>query len=110
MVLEGRADAAAIDSHVLDVLRSRDERLAASLRVVDMLGPSSIPPLVVSKTIDKEMKRRMQETLITMHLNDCGAKWLQEGLIEQFVVVADEDYGDLRRMLERVEKAKFPFG
>jgi phosphonate transport system substrate-binding protein len=109
MVLEGQVDAAAIDSHLLDVLRSRDVKLAARLRVVDMLGPSSIPPVVVSKRVAKEIKCRIQQALIKMHLDDCGARGLREGLIERFVVVVDEDYGDLRGMLRRVEKVAFPF-
>ena len=109
MVLEGEVDVAAIDSHLLDVLRSRDVKLAARLRVVDMLGPSSIPPVVVSKRVAKEIKCRIQQALITMHLDDCGARGLREGLIERFVVVTDEDYGDLRGMLRRVEKVAFPF-
>ena len=109
MVLEGEVDAAAIDSHLLDVLRSRDVKLATRLRVVDMLGPSSIPPVVVSKRVAKEIKCRIQQALITMHLDDCGARGLREGLIERFVVVVDEDYGDLRGMLRRVDKVAFPF-
>ena len=109
MVLEGQVDAAAIDSHLLDVLRSRDVKLAARLRVVDMLGPSSIPPVVVSKRVAKEIKCRIQQALITMHLDDCGARGLREGLIERFVVVVDEDYGDLREMLKKVERVEFPF-
>jgi phosphonate transport system substrate-binding protein len=56
MVLQGEVDAAAIDSHLMDVLRSKDQELAARLRVVDMLGPSSIPPVVVSKMMDNELK------------------------------------------------------
>jgi phosphonate transport system substrate-binding protein len=109
MVLEGEADATAIDSHLSDVLRSKDEELAARLRVVDVLGPSSIPPMVVSKKMDNELKCKVLEALITMHLDHRGAKGLREGLIEQFVVVADEDYGDLREMLKKVEGVEFPF-
>jgi ABC-type phosphate/phosphonate transport system substrate-binding protein len=109
MVLEGDADAAAIDSHALDVLRSRDQELAARLRVVDVLGPSSIPPVVVSRRVDKEITCKMREALITMHLDECGAKGLCEGLIERFVIVADEDYGDIRSMLDKVEGVEFPF-
>ena len=109
MVLEGEADAAAIDSHLSDILRSRDEKLAARLRVVDVLGPSSIPPVVVSKRLDNALKCKLREALITMHLDDRGAKGLREGLIERFVVVRDEDYRDLRGMLDRVENVEFPF-
>ena len=109
MVLEGEADAAAIDSHLSDILRSRDELLAARLRVVDVLGPSSIPPVVVFKRLDNELKCKLQEALITMHIDDCGAKQLREDLIERFVAVKDEDYGNIREMLEKVQGVEFPF-
>jgi len=109
MVLEGEADAAAIDSHLSDILRSRDELLTGRLRVVDVLGPSSIPPVVVSKRLDNELKYKLRETLITMHLDSCGARELQEGLIERFVAVADEDYENIREMLEKVNGTEFPF-
>ncbi|HEY6287801.1 MAG TPA: PhnD/SsuA/transferrin family substrate-binding protein [Ktedonobacteraceae bacterium] len=109
MVLHGEVDASAIDSHLMDVLLSKDEKLSSRLRVVEVLGPSSIPPIVVSKRLDDELKCKMQEALVTMHLDNCGAKGLREGLIERFVMVTDEDYGDLRGMLDRVEVVEFPF-
>jgi phosphonate transport system substrate-binding protein len=109
MVLEGEADATAIDSHLSDILRSRDEGLARRLRVVDVLGPSSIPPVVVSKRLDDQLKCKMREALVTMHLDERGAKGLREGLIERFVAVVDEDYWDIRGMLKRVETVEFPF-
>jgi phosphonate transport system substrate-binding protein len=109
MVLAGEADATAIDSHLSDLLRSRDEELARKLRVVDVLGPSSIPPVVVSKRLDNELKCKLREALITMHLNEYGARELQKGLIERFVTVEDEDYGTIREMLEKVEGVEFPF-
>jgi phosphonate transport system substrate-binding protein len=109
MVLEGEADAAAIDSHLSDIVCSRDEVLARKLRVVDALGPSSIPPVVVSKRLDNELKCRLREALITMHLDNCGAKVLRQGLIERFVAVEDEDYWNIREMLEKVERVEFPF-
>jgi phosphonate transport system substrate-binding protein len=109
MVLAGEADAAAIDSHLSDILCSRDKSLARSLRVVDVLGPSSIPPVVVSKRLDNELKCKLQDALITMHLDDYGARQLREGLIERLVAVRDEDYGNIREMLEKVEGVEFPF-
>src|SRR5712691_6386063 len=42
LMLEGQVDATAIDSHVLDVLLTQKKDLARQLRVVAMLGPSSI--------------------------------------------------------------------
>jgi ABC-type phosphate/phosphonate transport system substrate-binding protein len=109
MILKGEADAAAIDSHLSDLLHARDKGLAERLRIVDVLGPSSIPPVVVSKRVDNKLKLRMREALVTMHLDECGASGLREGLIERFVAVRDEDYGDIRGMLEKVERVEFPF-
>jgi ABC-type phosphate/phosphonate transport system substrate-binding protein len=109
MVVEGEVDAAAIDSHLSDILRAKDEALTGRLRVVDVLGPSSIPPVVVSRKLDNELKCRLREALITMHLDDFGAEVLREGLIERFVAVADEDYGNIREMLEKVQGVEFPF-
>lgn len=107
MVLEGEVDATAIDSHMLDILRARNEQLVAQLRVIDVVGPSSIQPVVVSKRVDDELKRKIQETLVTMHLDAANA--LHEGLIERFVAVVDKDYDDIRGMLDRVEGVEFPF-
>jgi len=109
MILEGEVDAAAIDSHLSDILRSRDKSLARRLRVVDVLGPSSIPPVVVSRRLDNELKCKLQVALVTMHLNEYVARQLREALIERFVAVRDEDYGNIRKMLEKVEGVEFPF-
>jgi phosphonate transport system substrate-binding protein len=110
LVLEGQTDSAAIDSHVLDVFLSQHTDIAAKLRIIDMLGPSSIPPVVVSKSLDKELKSHMREVLITMHLDPVAACGLHAGLIEQFVVVTDDDYQDIRAMFARVQAVEFPFG
>lgn len=97
LVLAGEADAAAIDSHVLDVFLAHD-KTAASLRVVDTLGPSSIPPVVVATALEPELKRRIQEALIVMHEDPYAASKLHEGQIARFVLVHDEGYDDLREM------------
>lgn len=72
-MLEGWADGTAIDSHVLDVWRLQHPALAERLRVIDMFGPSTIPPVVAATRLDDMLKRSIQEILVTMHLN----LWLQ---------------------------------
>src|SRR5207248_8838622 len=82
LVLEGQADATAIDSHVLDVALSQDKDLALRLRVIAVLGPSSIPPVVVAKSLDNELKSRIREALLVMHNDPDGARGLHEGRID----------------------------
>lgn len=104
-VLEGQADATAIDSHVLDVLLSQEKDLALQLRVVAMLGPSSIPPVVVARSLDSNLKWRMREALITMDDDPDAADGLHEGRIDHFVAVTDADYDDIRKIFVRVQAA-----
>ena len=105
MVLEGEADAAAIDSHVLEVSLLQKGDLAPQLRVVAILGPSSIPPVVIAKRLDNDLKCRMREVLLTMHNDADGARGLHEGRIDHFVAVTDADYDDIRAIFARTQDA-----
>jgi len=104
-VLAGQAHATAIDSQVLDVLLASDRAIAAQLRVIDMLGPSSIPPVVIARTVDQGLKHAMQDVLLAMHTDLRAASALSAGAIERFVQVSDEDYHDIRAMRSTVEKS-----
>jgi len=105
LVLEGRVDATAIDSQVLDVMFSRYEGLALQLRVVAMLGPSSIPPVVVARRLASDLKCQMREALLTMHDDPDMARVLHEGRIDHFVAVTDADYNDIRTIFARTQAA-----
>ena len=105
LVLEGQADAAAIDSHVLDTLLWQNKDLELQLRVIARLGPSSIPPVVVARSLDRNLKCRLQEALITMHDDPVAADGLHEGRIDHFVAVTDADYNDIRTIFARVQAA-----
>ena len=97
-VLDGQADAAAIDSHVLDVFLARNPTAASKLRTIDMLGPSSIPPVVIARSIDQTLKRTIQKALLTMHEDDQAIRTLHAGAIERFATVCGEDYNAIREM------------
>jgi ABC-type phosphate/phosphonate transport system substrate-binding protein len=104
-VLVGQADATAIDSHVLDVFLTHDKTAAASLRVIDSLGPSSIPPIVIATALAPALKRRIQAALLAMHEDPLAARALHEGAIARFARVSDEDYDDLREMYRVVKQS-----
>jgi phosphonate transport system substrate-binding protein len=105
LVMEGQADATAIDSHVLDVVLEQNKDLALQLRVVTMLGPSSIPPVVVARSLDPDLKCRMREALLTIHDDPDMARVLHEGKIDHFVAVTDADYNDIRTIFARTQAA-----
>jgi len=109
MIIDEQADAAAIDSHVLDVVLQTDPEAAAQLRVIDMLGPSTIPPVVVAKSVDAELKCQLQTALVTLHHDNHAVSKIYKGSIERFVPVTDEDYLDIRDMFLRVQAPEISF-
>jgi phosphonate transport system substrate-binding protein len=105
LVLAGQADATAIDSHVLDIVLQRDVQLASQVSIIDRFGPSSIPPVVAARRLPAQLRRDIQDVLISMHKDAHMAETLQLGGIARFVAVQDEQYDDIRTMLARVQSA-----
>lgn len=105
-VLSGKVDATAIDSHVLDVWLKQQPTLVQQLRVVDMLGPSTIPPIVASTCLDASLTHDIRRILCDMHRDRQAVERLHIGLIERFVPVTDTQYNNVRHMFKRVQEDK----
>lgn len=107
-ILEGIADATAIDSHLLETVFQQNPRMAAQLRVIGSLGPSTIPPVVVSSQLAPDIKASIRAALLSIHEHPLYTQQLREGRIKCFVPVQDEQYNDIRAMLTRVQNATSP--
>jgi len=103
MVLDGQADTAAIDSHVLDFTLRNNPEIAAQLRIIDTLGPSTIPPVVVAARLDASIKQQIKEALLTIHQHPFFAQRLHDGAIERFTSIEDTQYDDIRQMYRQVQ-------
>src|SRR5205823_3262010 len=98
MVRRGEVDAAAIDSHVLALALRDDRLLAREVRVIDILGPSPIQPVVAARWLPDHWREAARQTLLEMASDVQALPWLERGLIARFVAVDDSFYDDLRRM------------
>lgn len=107
-VLDGQADAAALDSHLLDVLLQQQPELQDRLRIVETFGPSPIPPLVIARSLEPALKQRIRSTLLTMHRDPQAARELARGQIKRFARVCDSDYDPLRTMFAQVRSTLQP--
>jgi len=103
-VLEGKAHASAVDSHLLDVLRQERPEIAAKIRIIDSLGPSTIPPLVVARKLDENLKYQIRKALTSMHEESDTMKELHKGCITCFAPIYDEDYNDIRAMFKQTQQ------
>jgi phosphonate transport system substrate-binding protein len=103
MLLDGTVDASAIDSTVLDLLQERDPSLRSRLRLIDVIGPSPIPPWVVSLTVPPAMRAALRKTLLGMHTDPEGRAILERGRTARFVAVTDRHYDPIRSMARAPE-------
>lgn len=101
MVIEGRADASAIDSTLLDFLLQRYPVLNSQIRIVETLGPSPIPPWIVSRSLPMILRQRLRKLLLQMDGDPQGRAILAECQLKRFVGVADRDYDLIRSVAQQ---------
>jgi phosphonate transport system substrate-binding protein len=105
LLLDGTVDASAIDSTVLDLLQERDPSLSSRLRRIDVIGPSPIPPWVVSLSLPPAVRSAIRKALLGMHTDPQGRAILERGRTARFVAVTDRHYDAIRKM-ERAPEAR----
>lgn len=98
MVLDGRVDASAIDSTVLELELQSHPELQGQIRIVETLGPSPIPPWVVSSSVSPHLREAIRQVFLQMHRHPRGQRILSDGQMERFVKVEDSDYDAIREM------------
>jgi phosphonate transport system substrate-binding protein len=104
LVLAGTIDWAAIDSTVLEWSAAQRPGLMDALRVIHTIGPSPIPPLVVSERVEPGVRQALRAILVEMEEDACGGIILERGGLARFVAAFDEDYDPIRRMALRAEQ------
>lgn len=107
MVASGDVDASAIDSQVLAVALRDDPTLAERLRTIDVLGPSTIQPVAVSKRVPPDLREQILGVLLSIGEEPSCRARLDAGMVERFLPVDAADYDDIRMMVDTCEAAGF---
>ena len=103
-ILNGGVDVTAIDSTVLEWLVAQRPNLQNEIRVLASLGPSPIPPWVISKSVSEDLRFNLQSLLLGMDRDMTGCAVLRSGRIQRFVGARDCDYDPIRRMAETADR------
>jgi phosphonate transport system substrate-binding protein len=98
LVLDGSIDASAIDSTVLEWELAHDPTLAERIRVIDTLGPSPAPPLVVAGERGLALRPALRAALVELASTADGRAILALGSLSRFVTIEDSDYDAIRAM------------
>ncbi len=97
-VLAGRLDATAIDSTVLETEFERRPELREQVRIIDVMGPSPIPPWVAQTSLPDAVRAAARAALLDMHQHPAGRAALAAGRLARFAAVSDADYDAIRAM------------
>jgi phosphonate transport system substrate-binding protein len=106
-VAAGDADGSAIDSQVLTVAMADDPALPSELRIVASLGPSTIPPVMVSRRVPPGLRAQITDVIVSLHHDPQAREHLSDAQVERFVAVAPDSYDDIRAMVDACQTAAF---
>ena len=101
----GQADAAAIDSVVLEMELSQRPERAKSFRVVEHLGPAPMPPVAASRGLSSRHRQKLRQALLKMHADELGQAILKHSGVRRFAAVVDGDYDPIRQLIQALQKA-----
>lgn len=104
LILTGKVDGAAIDSTVLEWSATRRRGLMDQIRVIETIGPSPIPPWVISRRVPGGLRAALRQLLIGLDQDPEGRAILECGRFARFVSAQDRDYDPIRRMATRAEQ------
>lgn len=97
LILAKEIDGSAIDSTVLEEAIARQPSVADRIRVVEILGPSPIPPLVSRRSVPAELRHRLRQVLTSMVESEAGRQRLRELRLRRLARVVDRDYDAIRQ-------------
>jgi phosphonate transport system substrate-binding protein len=107
LVAEGQVDASAIDSQVLAVELREHPELSDRLRVIKVLGPATIQPVVAARRLPDDLKATIQAALLALGDDPVARERLSYGFVERFTPITDSTYDDIRAMLAAAEACGF---
>jgi len=97
-VARKQVDAAAVDSLVWNYMNRKSPELTSRTRILCKSEPYGIPPIVVSRAVGPEMKRKLRNIFLAANQDEEGKRILSAIMIDRFVVVDDGIYDSVRVM------------
>ena len=105
IVGQGVVDGGAVHSLVWEYEKAQKSELALATKVIAKSKPYAIPPVVVRKDLDPDLKAALGQVLLDMHTTEEGRQILGRMMIDRFVRIDDSAYDPIREM-EQVLQAR----
>jgi len=101
---KGLVDGAAVDGLIWEYYHKRNPSLTDQTRIIKKSDTYGIPPLVVSKDLDLQVKDKIREVVFQMHLKTEGRGILEDLMIDRFIVPEPKWYSGIVEMTQSISK------
>jgi phosphonate transport system substrate-binding protein len=105
-VAQGVVDGAAVDSLIWEYINRTNPEFTSKTKIILKSPPYAIPPVVVPKSLDPQIKERLKQIFLNAHSDNKGRELLRKMMIDKFVVIDDSSYDSVREMKSWLEKQK----
>jgi len=103
LVANKLVDAGYIDGYIWDYHDNVRSEYSSKTKIIHKSADFTMPPVVVSGSIKKEVKTEIQRVLLTMHQDAKGREILKKLRIDKFVEVNEDSYQDVVQMYNKVK-------
>lgn len=97
-------DGASVDNLVFDYFKRNNPEKVADVRIIKKSPPFGIPPVVVNRNLDSQLKNKLRDIFFNMHQEEEGQKLLKKLMIDKFILAQDSHYDSIREMESSVNK------
>ena len=85
-------DGATIDGLVYEYLKNFQPEKVEGIEIIQKSRYFGIPPIVVKKNLNSDLKEKLRKIMLEMHLNEDGKKILKKIMIDKFILADDSLY------------------
>ncbi len=98
LVAKKIVDGAAVESIVYDHMLKIGSPYAKETKIIKRSPPYGIPPVVVTRDIDPDLRKNVRNAFLSMRMTPKGQAILDSMMIDGFAVVPDSNYDTIRAM------------
>lgn len=91
-------DGAAVDSLIWDHSNATDPRYTSQTKIINISPPFGIPPVVVPREINRDLKEQMKQVFLHLHEEENGKQILNKIGIDRFIEIEDSAYDSIREI------------
>jgi phosphonate transport system substrate-binding protein len=105
-VAKSLVDGAAVDSHIWEYYHRTNPEYTANTQIIKKSVPFGSPPFVSSQSLPQVLKDKIQDILMTMHLDPKGKQIQSSLFIDKFVLPQESWYQHISVLKQEVERLK----